>query len=146
MTRFGRVLVVVAVVAAGACGSDDPDLVAFTVAGDNPVDGTLWCPPGDIVADLTSTTAVPPNISVPALPEDEAEQKAEAFIDLLFADRPAASADRRLDHDGGPNATMALFWPGRAEPRAGGWLTFALVEGDWAVTGYTVCNRFAFGD
>ncbi|MEM9466416.1 MAG: hypothetical protein AAGA90_13665 [Actinomycetota bacterium] len=140
------VIAVTAVALSGlaACGGGDDDLVAFAVAGDNPVDGTLWCEPGDIVADLTATTSFPPNIEVPALVDDEAQRKTDDFIAMLFPQSPAADAARRLDHDGGPVATMTLGW--RDEPdRAGGWLTFELVEGEWTVTGYTVCNRFAFG-
>ena len=134
---------------AGGCGADDdPDRVAFSVAGDNPVDDTLWCEPDDIVADLTSTTAFPPTIEVPALGETEADQKPEAFVGMLFAGAPAANAGRRLDHPGGPVATVALSWPETEsdDPQFGGWLTFRLVDGDWTVTGYTACNRFAFGD
>ena len=136
-------------ITAGACGNGDRELVAFAVAGENPVANTLWCEPGDLVADLNPTSSFPPNIEVRALDEGEARQRATDFVETVFSDNPAASAQQRLVHDGGPTAAMVLSWPDATDANGaalpGGWLTFALVESEWTITGYTVCNRFAFG-
>ena len=148
MRRATLAVLAAGAIAAGCGGGDGGDeLVAVAVTGHNPVDGVLWCEPDDVVADLTSARSFPPNVDAPPLPEAEADQKAEDFVQMLFARGPAATAGRHLEHDGGPVATVTLTWPDERgdRARAGGWLTFELVDGAWTVTGYTVCNRFAFG-
>ena len=148
-----RLIAVVAIAAAVAtgCGDEDRELVAVETAGPSPVPGdVLWCEPGDIIADLSFTPALPPSVEVLPMDLDEVDLAAATYVRTVFADHPAADAIRTVQYDGGPTGSVVLNWPdvvsgGDGELRPGGWLTVSLIDGEWTISGYTVCNGFAFG-
>ena len=81
---------------------------------------------------------------------EEVDLKAAAYVRTVFADHPAADAERLVQYAGGPTGAVVLAWPDILvddirEFLPGGWLTVGLVDGEWTITGYTTCNRFAFG-